>query len=116
MVNLEAMKRRLKYFNEHREEIRTAGHVYAVVHENRVEYFDDESALRKKHPYFAPYSPTKIGDIPMFVDVRAIRRTTGGNRLVKSNDPFASFRLGKFRLGKPTRLAELLKNSKLQGI
>lgn len=71
MVHLETMRSQHNFYMEHRKEILTSGHRYAVIDGNQVHYFDSEKSLYRKHPYFKPSAEAVYGTLPLCIDIDA---------------------------------------------
>ena len=69
MVHLESMKEMSKFYEDHKSEILTSGHRFAVVENGRISYFDSREELYGAHPHFNPQFPKLIGQLPLLVDI-----------------------------------------------
>lgn len=70
MVHLDSIRRMDRTYREHKKEILSSGHRFAVISGwGEIDYFDSRSELYEAHPCFSPDAEPIFGTLPKLIDI-----------------------------------------------
>lgn len=72
MVHLKTLSRIEENFRNSYDKIRKSGYSFAVVHSDKIEYYDCRNSLYMAHPYFRPESDVICETSPLLVDIESM--------------------------------------------